>query len=166
VVKEEAPASVQITEVCVRLGAALIQCEDSRASALQSDLPRALLKLFAAAPGGNKAHMRLDEQLQERISCIVKYCIEGGAAVADLEVPAVVHMLASPNPNILKRALQQCSIFLAQPGGGAQLINGNALPFLVQSMTHEDLGIAVPAIFSSQSICHLLTRCCRTWAVT
>jgi hypothetical protein len=79
--KDEPLASSQVADVCVKLAVAFIQAEDSRAAALQSELPRALLQLFAQVPGsGLTARKRLDEQMQERISSIVKYCIEGGAA--------------------------------------------------------------------------------------
>jgi hypothetical protein len=59
----------------VKLAVVFIQCEDSRAAALQSELPRALLQIIAHVPGsgaGGQSRRRLDEQLHERISSIVK----------------------------------------------------------------------------------------------
>lgn len=178
-------------ELCVTPDPSPLQSEDSRPAALQSELPRVLLQLFAqvSGGGGSKSRKRLDEQLQERISSIVKYCIEGGASgavaptifsasqpcsfaipqalshrafepktslhcllsltlpfpsasVSSLEVPAVVHMLASPNANILKRALQQ-----VRPRAGleSEIINRFSAVqcFLVTNRRHRGFGARI-----------------------
>jgi len=139
--KDEALASVAICDVCVKLAVAFIQCEDSRAAALQSELPRALLQIIAHVPGSgaggqespaagraaarahqlhrqvrgvcgagfsewptpaagfaSKAALQVPFKKQYPSSVTIILRAVTPAAVSELEVPAVVHMLASAEP--------------------------------------------------------------------
>lgn len=102
-------------------------------------------------------------------------------SVSSLEVPAVVHMLASPNSNILKRALQQVRLASPQPYITNRLSAVQC--FFVTSWWHRKSGRRISRTASDPShekrrprcsgaaksnvrrACMLSEACCRIWQV-